>query len=86
MVTFFDEKDNHEEEVKSVNDLLESASEEIDLEDTIEIPKANNLDANEEELEKIDDEVKDKKEDLDDTLDSDLFELIDSMYDEREEG
>ena len=88
VVSFFDEKGNTEkEEVKSINDLLESASDEIDLEETLEIPKvSNNLDAIEEELEKIDDEAKNEEKDLDDTLDSDLFELIDSMYDEREEG
>ena len=88
VVSFFDEKGNTEkEEVKSINDLLENASDEIDLEETLEIPKvSNNLDAIEEELEKIDDEAKKEDKDLDDTLDSDLFELIDSMYDEREEG
>ncbi len=88
VVTFFDEKkdDKEDDNYKTVGDLLESASEEISLEDTLEIPKQNNLDAIEEELEKIDEEVKDNNKDLDDTLDSDLFELIDSMYDEREEG
>ena len=88
VVTFFDERTNNQkEEVKSVNDLLESAADEIDLEETLEIPKVtNNLDVIEEELEKIDDEEKNENKDLDDTLHSDLFELIDSMYDEREEG
>jgi len=67
-----------------IDDLLEEASDEISLEDTLEIPKTNNLDAIEEELEKLETEPKVNK-DLDDTLDNDLFELIDSMYDEREE-
>ncbi len=85
VVTFFDDK-KMDDGYKTVNELLESASEEINLEDTLEIPKVNNLDAIEEELEKIDEEAKnDNKEDLDDTLDSDLFELIDSMYDDRKE-
>jgi len=92
VVTFFEEKDSVkvEEEpknnYKSIDNLLEEASDEIALEDTLEIPKTNNLDAIEEELEKLDLEEKDNKKDLDDTLDSDLFELIDSMYDDREEA
>ena len=96
VVTFFEEKDslnnsnNEKVNYKSIDDLLEEASTEIPLEDTIEIPAANNLDAIEEELEKLDTEVKDdnssEKNNLDDTLDSDLFELIDSMYDDREEA
>lgn len=95
VVTFFDEKniDNDIETLddkKSIDDLLEEASDEITIEDTLEIPKTNNIEAIEEELEKIDDvektKEKTKDKDLDDTLDSDLFELIDSMYDEREEG
>lgn len=92
VVTFFEEKETitikeepKREEYRSIDDLLEEASEEISLEDTLEIPKTNNLDAIEEELEKLDTEEKTTRKDLDDTLDSDLFELIDSMYDEREE-
>lgn len=92
VVTFFEEKDkiklkgNNDENFKSIDDLLESAADEINLEDTLEIPKTNNLDAIEEELEKLDVTPKEEHDDLDDTLDNDLFELIDSMYDEREEG
>lgn len=92
VVTFFEEKDKEvasedkKDDYKTIDDLLESASEEIPLEDTLELPKTNNLDAIEEELEKIEIEDKENKKDLDDTLDSDLFELIDSMYEEREEG
>ncbi len=91
VVTFFEEKDsevNNKDDYKTIDDLLESASEEIPLEDTLELPKTNNLDAIEEELEKIETPKKEEKtaENLDDTLDSDLFELIDSMYEEREEG
>ena len=93
VVTFFDEKNSEVETLddkRSIDDLLEEASDEITIEDTLEIPKTNNIEAIEEELEKIDDvekaKEKTKDKDLDDTLDSDLFELIDSMYDEREEG
>ncbi len=101
VVTFFEEKDknNKEEDYQTIDSLLASSAEEIPLEDTLEIPKTNNLDAIEEELEKIDQETKEQNQDIDDTLtveeekdpldetlDSDLFELIDSMYDEREEG
>ena len=97
VVTFFEEKDNIKiednkkdaKEYKTINDLLESASEEIPLEDTLEIPKTNNLDVIEEELEKIEEEkVSDKslEDTMDATKDNELFELIDSMYDEREEG
>lgn len=92
VVTFFEEKETIKakeeaplENYKSIDDLLEEASDEIELEDTLEIPTTNNLDAIEEELEKLDIEEKDSEKDLDDTLDSDLFELIDSMYDDREE-
>ena len=91
VVTFFEEKETiklketpKRNSYKSIDDLLEEASDEISLEDTLEIPKTNNLDAIEEELEKLETEPIVKK-DLDDTLDNDLFELIDSMYDEREE-
>ncbi len=92
VVTFFEEKDLKEEpeekkdDYKSIDDLLENASEEISLEDTLEVPQTNNMEAIEDELEKLDNEevIKEEKDNLDDTLDSDLFELIDSMYDERE--
>ena len=91
VVTFFEEKETiklketpKRNTYKSIDDLLEEASDEISLEDTLEIPKTNNLDAIEEELEKLETEPIVKK-DLDDTQDNDLFELIDSMYDEREE-
>ncbi len=94
VVTFFEDKKEdvkeEKDEYKTIDDLLEEASTEIPLEDTLELPKTNNLDAIEEELEKIEEETKEKKKEaddnLDDTLDNDLFELIDSMYDEREEG
>ena len=75
--------------MKSIDELLESASDdEISLEDELEIPKDNNLDVINEELENYSEPVEkdDNKENLDDTLESDLFELIDSMYETREDG
>ncbi len=121
VVTFFEERDevkpekednkenSQEKTTKSIDTLLEEASEEISLEDTLEIPVSNNLEAIEEELEKISEEEKTKDADdmleeefsnnldaaidksisdekvKDDDIDNDLFELIDSIYDEREE-
>ena len=89
VVTFFEDKEDNEieknDDYKSIDDLLEQASEEISLEESLGVPKENNLDTIEDELEKLEDETKDKEKGLDDTLDSDLFELIDSMYDDREE-
>lgn len=92
VVTFFEEKEEKVqkfEEMKSIDELLESASdEEITLEDELEISSDNNLDAINEELENYSEpvEINDSKENLDDTLESDLFELIDSMYETREDG
>ena len=92
VVTFFEEKDNvieDKKDYKTIDDLLEEASTEIALEDTLEIPARSNLDAIEEELEKLDKEESDSSNVGDtsneDDLDNDLFELIDSMYDDREE-
>ena len=90
VVTFFEEKDSSitpdKDAFKSIDDLLDDSSNEIELEDTLEMPKASNMSAIEDELDKLDDDVE-KNEDnkIEDTLDSDLFELIDSMYDERKE-
>ena len=89
VVTFFEEKQAtvSNDDYKSIDDLLEDASTEISIEDTLEIPKTSNIDAIEEELEKIDEEKpkEDNNTSKDDDLDNDLFELIDSMYDDREE-
>ena len=75
--------------MKSIDELLESASdEEITLEDELEISSGNNLDAINEELnnyKEVEEEIKTDKE-SDDTLENDLFELIDSMYETREDG
>lgn len=92
VVTFFEEKEDKVskyDDMKSIDELLESASDdEISLEDELEIPRDNNLDVINEELENYSEPVEkdDNKENLDDTLESDLFELIDSMYETREDG
>ncbi len=109
-VTFLDTNDKGK--FKSIDALLEEASDEITLEDTLEMPVSNNLEAIEEELEKISEHEKKKdndtiteefskdldaaiektieenKEPIDneEDLDNDLFELIDSMYEERKEA
>lgn len=92
VVTFFEEKEektSNFEDMKSIDELLESASdEEITLEDELEISSGNNLDAINEELnnyKEVEEEIKTDK-DSDDTLENDLFELIDSMYETREDG
>ena len=91
VVTFFEEKKEEvvddKEDFKSVDDLLDDASTEVSLEDTLEVPTTSNLDAIEEELEKLDEEEKKEpiKEEKEEDLDNDLFELIDSMYDDRGE-
>ena len=92
VVTFFEEKEektSNFEDMKSIDELLESASdEEITLEDELEISSGNNLDAINEELnnyKEVEEDIKPNKE-LDDTLENDLFELIDSMYETREDG
>lgn len=88
VVTFFEEKEEpvkEENNYKSIDDLLEEASTEIDVEDDFVIPKNNNIDVIEEELEKLDNESINNKKSMSDELDSDLYELIDSMYENREE-
>ena len=91
VVTFFEEKEektSNFEDMKSIDELLESASdEEITLEDELEISSGNNLDAINEELNNYK-EVEEEKpnKESDDTLENDLFELIDSMYETREDG
>ena len=50
-----------------------------------EMPKREEYKSINDLLEKLEVEPKNTHKDLDDTLDNDLYELIDSMYDEREE-
>ncbi len=81
--TFYEEKPS-----KTINDLLiDSVDEEIPIEDV----KIDDIEYEEEEkpdndsLAVLDEIQEDSKKDLDDTLESDLFNLIDSMYTNKEE-
>lgn len=88
LVTFLDEE-SIDSNLKSIDDLLSSAAdEEISLEDELEIPKDNSIEAITEELDnyELEPEIKEETNKLDETLENDLFELIDSMYETREEG
>ena len=91
-----DDKEEDNKKFKTIDDLLEDTA---DV--TIEIPKNDNTEVvgtDVEDYEKIDEDledlsnnevVKEEKEEVeenDDTLENDLFDLIDSMYDNREDG
>ena len=73
---------------KSVDELLADSAEEIIAVDE-NLNVENNIKEIEDELDKIDDELvldeKPKTKDEDDTLEQDLFELIDSMYEDDKE-
>lgn len=85
VVKFFDEK-NNDTEMKSIDDLLENASDTVvKLDDELEITTDTNIDAIHEELENYEPSIE-KKDKLEDTLENDLFELIDSMYETKEGG
>ena len=72
--------------MKSIDDLLEDASDvEVKLEDELEITGETNIDAIHEELDNYE-PLEPKKDKLEDTLENDLFELIDSMYETKEGG
>lgn len=73
---------------KSVDELLaDSAEEVVAVDENLNVE--NNIKEIEDELDKIDDELvldeKPKEKDEDDTLEQDLFELIDSMYEDDKE-
>lgn len=73
---------------KTVDELLADSAEEVVAVDE-ELNVENNIKEIEDELDKIDDELvldeKPKEKDDDDTLEQDLFELIDSMYEDDKE-
>ena len=73
---------------KTVDELLADSAEEVVAVDE-ELNVENNIKEIEDELDKIDDELvldeKPKEKDEDDTLEQDLFELIDSMYEDDKE-
>ncbi len=79
-----------EQPSKTINDLLiDSATDEIPINDVemddIEIPTQEEIIDDNATLDVLDELKKDTTNDLEDTLESDLFNLIDSMYTNKEE-
>ena len=64
---------------ETTNDVTEYDSIENELEEVVEVPREKDFEEDLEPTKKVD-------FDDDDTLESDLFDLIDSMYDNREDG
>ena len=82
-------KEIKDEEIKkSVDELINESAEEAEIVDE-DLNVETNIKEIEDELDKIDDELildeKPKEKDEDDTLEQDLFELIDSMYEDKKE-
>ncbi|MBQ6840712.1 MAG: hypothetical protein IJO63_01165 [Bacilli bacterium] len=82
-----------EKKVKTIDELLEDTSDLVvdidrDFENEIELPEINNdvMKAPMLEQEPIEVTQEVKVPEVEDTLESDLFDLIDSMYDSKEEG
>ena len=90
--------EDKKQKVKTIDELLEDTADvEISLdknpqikEDPLKDKKVNDYEKVDEDLEEIIDTKKESspklEEDDDDTLENDLFDLIDSMYDNREDG
>lgn len=79
---------SEKEAKKSLDDLLaDSATETVAIDEDLTVE--NNIKEIEDELDKIDEDIvlddKTKEPDEDDTLEQDLFELIDSMYEDKKE-
>ena len=83
VVTFFEDKESIKVEDDETPVMATRSQAYEDFDTDIEIPKMNNIDAIEEELEKIDTNIPKKIEE--DSADTDLFDLIDSMYEDKEE-
>ena len=81
-------QDNHnliEERAKTIDELLKDASD--DVIDVDDIKTDDELTFDDEEINEVVAEEKPSKESLEtDTLENDLYDLIDSMYDNTEEG
>lgn len=77
-----------EERAKTIDELLKDASDEvIDANVTDEIDDTDEITFDDDEINEVIDEEKPSKNVLeDDTLENDLYDLIDSMYDNTEEG
>ncbi|MEG1648082.1 MAG: hypothetical protein RR325_04895 [Bacilli bacterium] len=76
------------QKVKTIDDLLDDTDEqELNLRPTRESLNENQYSEIEEELDEVDESNKlDFRKEEEDTLENDLFDLIDSMYDSREDG
>lgn len=84
------------EKARTIDELLKDSSDDaIDVSlDTMEtaiitdedLEEVKQIEEKEDELESLDEVVPPKEEKLEDTLESDLFDLIDSMYENREDG
>lgn len=74
-----------EERAKTIDELLKDASD--DIIDTDDIKVDDDISFDDEEIDEVVKEEKPSKESLEnDTLENDLYDLIDSMYDNTEEG
>ena len=83
-------EEEKQEKVKTIDELLEDTSDEVietdDKQPVIKDKKAyDKIDEDLEELTKVEPEKEESNED-EDTLENDLFDLIDSMYDSDENG
>ena len=94
-------EEEKQQKVKTIDELLEDTSDvTIDVDEKNSVEDKNNKEATNEvaDYERIDKDLEEvtakcdvnktemKKVEDDDTLENDLFDLIDSMYDNREEG
>lgn len=85
-------KDDEEErlkKVKTIDELLEDTSDIVIKTDDVpeEVPEVETYESIDEELNDLEPSVQEKTPDFEeDTLENDLFDLIDSMYDNREDG
>ncbi len=84
-------EEEKKEKVRTIDELLESTADvkiPLDEDSQPDEVNKNEYDEIDEELDEIKPASEDKKEEFeeDDTLENDLFDLIDSMYDKREDG
>ena len=94
-------EEEKQQKVKTIDELLEDTSDvTIDVDEKNSVEDKNNIKATDEvaDYERIDKDLEEvtakcdvnktemRKVEDDDTLENDLFDLIDSMYDNREEG
>ena len=100
-VKYKENEEEKQQKVKTIDELLEDTSDvTIDVDEKNSVEDKNNKEATDEvaDYERIDKDLEEvtakrdanktemRKVEDDDTLENDLFDLIDSMYDNREEG